>query len=241
MNFWISRRFGLLSRLLIWRELISMTDFAIHHSASGQWLETWSAFFKTYLPLSYEILSCFRKLLLGIVHNSQLIMQTLLCWAHTLVIFQPFIIIIIILSCHQHGYPWPSLATSPYRSSLLVGPQSYTLYRHRAAVCRSELVALTLLGHVKGSIGVHPLWARPYFSSSVLHVWFIIILISFKFNIIIIYLTFFLINILIIIYSSIYKFNLFMCVYSIGLYYKFILCRVAQLAEAVEYTDCFLA
>ena len=27
-------------------------------------------------------------------------------------------IIIIILSCHQHGYPWPSLATPTYRSSL---------------------------------------------------------------------------------------------------------------------------
>ena len=28
----------------------------------------------------------------------------------------PFVIIIII-SCRRHGYPWPSLATSPYRSS----------------------------------------------------------------------------------------------------------------------------
>ena len=27
------------------------------------------------------------------------------------------IIIIIIFSCWQHGYPWPSLATPPYRSS----------------------------------------------------------------------------------------------------------------------------
>ena len=27
------------------------------------------------------------------------------------------IIIIIIISCWQHGYPWPSLATPPYRSS----------------------------------------------------------------------------------------------------------------------------
>ena len=26
-------------------------------------------------------------------------------------------IIIIIISCWQHGYPWPSLATPPYRSS----------------------------------------------------------------------------------------------------------------------------
>ena len=32
-------------------------------------------------------------------------------------------IIIIIISCHRHGYPWPSLATSPYRSSPLAGLQ----------------------------------------------------------------------------------------------------------------------
>ena len=29
------------------------------------------------------------------------------------------------------------------------------------------------LGHMWGSIGVHHLWARPCFSSSVLHVWFV--------------------------------------------------------------------
>ena len=32
-------------------------------------------------------------------------------------------IVIIILSCQQHGYPWPSVATSPYRSSLPAGLQ----------------------------------------------------------------------------------------------------------------------
>ena len=83
--------------------------------------------------------------------------------------------IIIILSRHQHGYPWPSLATPPYRSSLLEGPQSYIPYPHIAAVCRFELVAQILLGHVSGSIGEHHLWSRPCFSSSVLHVWFEII------------------------------------------------------------------
>ena len=35
--------------------------------------------------------------------------------------FLRLVIIIIILSCHQHGFPWPSLATPPYRSSLPVG------------------------------------------------------------------------------------------------------------------------
>ena len=81
--------------------------------------------------------------------------------------------IIIILSYHLHGYPWPSLATPPYCSSFLAGPQGYIPYSHRAAVCRFELVTLLLLGHVKGSIGEHHLWARPCFSSSVLHVWFV--------------------------------------------------------------------
>ena len=70
-------------------------------------------------------------------------------------IFSSFIL------CHQHGYPWPSLVTPPYSSSLPAGPQGYKPYPHRAAVCRFELAALLLLGHVKGSIGVHHLWTLP--------------------------------------------------------------------------------
>ena len=50
------------------------------------------------------------------------------------------IIIIIVMSYSQHGYPWSSLATSPYRSSLLAGLQGYISYPHRAAVCTFELV-----------------------------------------------------------------------------------------------------
>ena len=83
------------------------------------------------------------------------------------------IYIIIIMSCHQHGYPWPSLATPPYCPSLPAGPQGYIPYLHRAAVCRFKLVTLPLLGHVKGSTRIHHLWARPYFSSSVPHVLFV--------------------------------------------------------------------
>ena len=83
------------------------------------------------------------------------------------------IIIIIIMSHRQHGYPWPSLVTSPYRSSPLAGVQRYIPYPHIAAVCMFELVVLLLPGHMWGSIGVHHLWACPCFSSSVLHVWFI--------------------------------------------------------------------
>ena len=97
--------------------------------------------------------------------------KTIAVWVNKALI-RSELYIIIILSCHQHGYPWPSLTTLPYHSSLPAGPQGYTLYPHRATVWRFELVALLLLGHVKGSIGVHHLWARPYFSNCVPHVWF---------------------------------------------------------------------
>ena len=43
--------------------------------------------------------------------------------------------------------------------------QGYIQYPHGAAVYRFELVALLLLGHVRGSIGEHHIWARPCFSS----------------------------------------------------------------------------
>ena len=86
-----------------------------------------------------------------------------------------------LLTTHHHHhhialvarYPWPSLATPPYRSSLLVGLQDKIPYPHIAAECMFVLVVLLLHGHVWGSIGVHLLWVRPCFSSSgVLHVWF---------------------------------------------------------------------
>ena len=67
--------------------------------------------------------------------------------------------------------PWSSLATSPYRSSPLASLQGYIPYPHIAAVCMFELVVLLLPGHMWGSIGVHHLWARPCFSSSVWFVW----------------------------------------------------------------------
>ena len=62
-----------------------------------------------------------------------------------------------------------SLTLSPYRPLL----QDYIPYRYRAAVCRFESIVQPLLVHVKGSTGVHYLWVRPYFSSSVPHVWFV--------------------------------------------------------------------
>ena len=41
-----------------------------------------------------------------------------------------------------------SLATPPYRPSLLAGPQGYIPYLHRAVACRFELFTVALLGHV---------------------------------------------------------------------------------------------
>ena len=54
------------------------------------------------------------------------------------------------MSCNRHEYPWPSLATSPYRSSPLVGLQGYIPYHHIAAGCMFKLVVLLLLGHMWG-------------------------------------------------------------------------------------------
>ena len=83
------------------------------------------------------------------------------------------IFIIIIMSHLRHGYPWPSLATYPYRSSPLVGLQGHIPYPRIAAGCMFEQVVLLLPGHMWGSKGVHHLWARPCFSSSDLRVWFV--------------------------------------------------------------------
>ena len=74
---------------------------------------------------------------------------------------------------HHHVVPWPSLATSPNQSSPLASLQVYIPCPHIAAVCMFELVVLLLLGHMRGSIGIHHLWDRPCFSSSFLHVWFV--------------------------------------------------------------------
>ena len=82
-------------------------------------------------------------------------------------------IVIIIMWCYQHGYFWPSLATSPYRPLLLAGLPGYIQYLHRASVCMFGLDVLSLLVPVKGSTGVHHLRADTYFSSSVPHVWFV--------------------------------------------------------------------
>ena len=54
------------------------------------------------------------------------------------------IIIIIIMSRRQRGYPRPSLAISPYNSSPPAGLQGYILCSHIFAVCKFVLVVLLL-------------------------------------------------------------------------------------------------
>ena len=50
-----------------------------------------------------------------------------------------------------------------HRFRLVLGATSH-IYIPYLSVCRFELVALPLLGHVKGSTRVHHLWTRPYFA-----------------------------------------------------------------------------
>ena len=65
------------------------------------------------------------------------------------------------MSCWKHGYPWPFIATFPYRSSPQAGLLDNILYPHIVAECMFVLVVLLLIGHVWGSIRVHHLWVRP--------------------------------------------------------------------------------
>ena len=95
-------------------------------------------------------------------------------WLSQLVNFENAIwTFIIIMSRRLRGYPWPSLAISPYHSSPPAGLQDYNPCPHIAAVCKFVLVVPHLHIHEWGSTGVHRLWARPCFSSSVPRVWFV--------------------------------------------------------------------
>ena len=139
--------------------------------------------------MSLLVISFLNELELSCLHtriyvSSQIFFQLLLSNRNHTIQYLSFIstqrngynycyIIIIIMSCRQHGYPWPSLATSPSHSSLPAGLQGYILCPHIVAVCKFVLVVLLLHIHMWGSTGVHRLWARPYFSSSVPRVWFV--------------------------------------------------------------------
>ena len=59
------------------------------------------------------------------------------------------------MSRWQHGYPWPSLAIFPYRSSPQAGLLDNIPYPHIIAECMFLLVILLLHGHVWGSTRVH--------------------------------------------------------------------------------------
>ena len=77
---------------------------------------------------------------------------------------------------HHHVVPLARISLTLSLSPLLhivQGLQGYIPYSHIAAVCMFELVVLLLPGHMWGSIRVQKLWARPCFSSSVLHIWFV--------------------------------------------------------------------
>ena len=66
------------------------------------------------------------------------------------------------MSRRQRGYPWPSLAISPYHSSPAAGLQGYILCPHTVAVCKFVLVVLLLHIHKWGSTGVHRLRIPNY-------------------------------------------------------------------------------
>ena len=88
---------------------------------------------QSYIPLSYSRADIYTHY---INFLSKMLMNF---WTFGLLRLQHNIIIII-MSYHQHGYSWPSLATFPYRSSPLAGLLSYILCSHTAAVCMFELV-----------------------------------------------------------------------------------------------------
>ena len=56
------------------------------------------------------------------------------------------------MSFHRRRYTWPSLATSPNRSSPPAGLQRYIPYPHIAAEYMFKLVVLLMPGHMWGSL-----------------------------------------------------------------------------------------
>ena len=96
--------------------------------------------------------------------------KSLLIAAHNNIIWTKYHYHLVVLSARI------SLTLSRHHSLSFIAsdsPQGYMPCPHRPAIRRFEQVTLIILGHVKGSIGVDHLWARPYFSSSVLHVRFV--------------------------------------------------------------------
>ena len=69
-----------------------------------------------------------------------------------------------IMSCRLHRYPWPSLAISPYRSSLPAGLQGCIPNPHIAAVCM--YVRAGRPAFARPYVGAH--WSTSLLSSSLL-------------------------------------------------------------------------
>ena len=79
----------------------------------------------------------------------------------------------MIMSCHEHRFPWLSLSICLYRPSHSAGPLDNILCLYRAIIDRLQPDVQHLYVHVKESTEERRLLARPYFSSSVLHVSFV--------------------------------------------------------------------
>ena len=78
------------------------------------------------------------------------------------------------MSCCQHGFLWHSHAICLYHPYVPAGLLDYILCLYRAVVDKFLLVVQYSHIRVKRSIGERRLWVRRYYSSSVLHVLFIL-------------------------------------------------------------------
>ena len=134
------------------------TDYRIqrHDTRAGRsvpHLLDWYKWAKQQLLFATNSQSGFQSNVISLLEKS--IVYRKLGWYHENIYIYIYIyiyIIVIIMSRRWHGYPWPSLATSPYRSSPLVGLQGHIPYPHIAAECMFELVVLLLPGHMWGPL-----------------------------------------------------------------------------------------
>ena len=85
-----------------------------------------------------------------------------------------YIYSIFIKSHWLHRFPWLSLAIHPYHLLLPAGLPDNILCPYRAVVSKFWLVIQHWHIHVKGFIGESYLWVHPFFSSSVLHMLFVL-------------------------------------------------------------------
>ena len=79
-------------------------------------------------------------------------------------------IISILMSRWKHRFPKPPLS----HPSLPAGLLDYIICPYRSVADKFQLVVQHLHVRVKGSIGERYIWVRPYFSTGVLHVLFVL-------------------------------------------------------------------